>query len=93
LRGVGVQTDGTRPPAVAAQETADSLLVKASEAYRKKEYGRSAQLYAEAVRLGAREVNDFYNAACSFALAGRKDEAFGYLARAATRCSKWPSPS
>lgn len=70
------------PPAVAAQETAESLLVKASEAYRKKEYERSAQLYAGAIRLGAREVNDFYNAACSFALAGAKEEAFGYLARA-----------
>src|SRR5215203_2100487 len=70
------------PPAVTAQETADSLLLKASEAYRKKEYERSAQLYAEAISLGAREANDFYNAACSAALAGRKDKAFGFLARA-----------
>lgn len=70
------------PPAVKAQETPDGVLAKASEAYRKKEYERSAQLYAEAIRLGAREANDFYNAACSAALAGRKDEAFVYLARA-----------
>ena len=70
------------PPAVTAQETADSLLAKASEAYRKKEYERSAQLYAEAIKLGALEVNDFYNAACSYALAGNKDEAFAYLSRA-----------
>jgi carboxyl-terminal processing protease len=68
---------------VTAQEvSADSLLDRASEAYTKKEYEQSARLYAEAISRGAREVADFYNAARSAALAGRKDEAFGYLARA-----------
>lgn len=64
--------------AVSAQD-AQSLLAQASQAYGQKEFEKSAQLYAAAVRAGAQDPRTLYNAACSFALAGKKDEAFKYL--------------
>ena len=73
------------PFAATTQETTDSLVAKATEAYQKKEYERSAQLYSAAIKQGAQDTGVFYNAACSFALAGKKEEAFEYLAQSINR--------
>lgn len=58
-----------------------ALVKQAWELYEAKEYLQSAETYAEAfVALGNKGVvNDRYNAACSWALAGRPDSAFVQL--------------
>ena len=53
-------------------QNADDSVQRANEAYRQKEFAKSAQLFANAINQGAKEVDVFYNAACSFALAGEK---------------------
>jgi carboxyl-terminal processing protease len=63
---------------VSAQNAADSVQ-KALDAYNRKEYEKSAQLFATAINQGAKDPDVFYNAACSFALAGKKEEAIAYL--------------
>jgi C-terminal processing protease CtpA/Prc len=71
-------------PAVApaAAQSADALAQQASSAYARKDYARSADLFAAAIRAGATDPNVFYNAACANARAGRVDAAFELLARA-----------
>lgn len=66
-----------------AQE-AGNLSERAAEAYQRKEYGRSAELYAEAARRDAPHRATFYNAARAHAAAGMKEEAFAYLRQAVT---------
>ncbi|HEX4945385.1 MAG TPA: S41 family peptidase [Blastocatellia bacterium] len=65
-----------------AQTFAQSISEQANRAYEEKEYEKSAQLYRAAIRGGERDVNTFYNGACSFARAGKKNEAFDLLAQA-----------
>jgi len=61
-----------------AQETR-ALIVRADSAYAQGKFAESASLYVKAIDLGAKGLMVFYNAACSFALAGSKDSAFYYL--------------
>jgi carboxyl-terminal processing protease len=69
---------------VSAQNAADALQ-KATNAYNRKEYEKSAQLFISAVNEGANGPDVFYNAACSFALAGKKEEAIANLTQAINR--------
>ena len=67
--------------APAPAQDAGTLSRQAIEAYRQKDYARSAGLYAAAIAAGADDPSTLYNAACSSALAGRPDAAFGFLER------------
>ncbi len=58
---------------------------KAQAAYQKKDYARSAELYLAAIEAGVQGADAPYNAACSFALAGKKREAFECLGMAVRR--------
>lgn len=59
----------------------EALVREAMAAYEKKDYALSARLFAAAIDGGADAPDDFYNAACSSALAGDKESAFRYLTR------------
>jgi hypothetical protein len=64
-----------------AQEPA-SLESQAEAAYDAKDYAASASLYDRAAASGGHGKAFYYNAACSNALAGRKDRAFAMLQQA-----------
>jgi CubicO group peptidase (beta-lactamase class C family)/C-terminal processing protease CtpA/Prc len=55
------------------------LAKQALSAYQQKDYGKSAQLYLAAIGAGDQNSDNYYNGACSFSLAGRKNEAFDLL--------------
>lgn len=59
--------------------TAAELVKAANEAHNKKEYAQAARLFEEALAKGAHDLDDYYNAACAYALAGNKDKAFAWL--------------
>lgn len=62
------------------------LLQKGDSLYKAKEYLRSAKAYGEALRRPVQSNKTaYYNAACSWALAGQKDSAFYYLDIAVTK--------
>ena len=67
--------------------TYDSLVQEAWQLYENKSFLASGQTYAQAFasRGNLGEVNDRYNAACSWALAGVEDSAFVQLFRIAER--------
>lgn len=71
----------------AQSKTAAEYINDADEAYAKKDYKASAIAYSNAFAAngGTGLVNDRYNAACSWALAGNADSAFSQLTRIATR--------
>ncbi|MGV3539457.1 MAG: TPR end-of-group domain-containing protein, partial [Rufibacter sp.] len=52
--------------------------------YESKEYKASGQLYEQFLKSGKGTSTDYYNAACSWALAGDKKKAFTYLNQAIT---------
>ncbi len=54
----------------------------ARELYHDDNFLEAAEAYGKAAELGYREDTAAYNAACSYALAGRKDEAFTWLNKA-----------
>lgn len=56
---------------------------QAMEAYDRKDYLKSVQLFDAAFSAGLNRSDDAYNAACSSALAGRTEKALAYLKRAA----------
>lgn len=58
------------------------LAAQADSAYQKGHFAESATLYAKAIAAGVVRTDVFYNATCSFALAGFKDSAFYYLGKA-----------
>ncbi len=60
-------------------QSADDLLKKANTAYQSKAYPESAELYKLAIEKGADNAGEYYNAACSYALAGDKTAAFRFL--------------
>src|SRR5213595_761820 len=68
---------------LSAQQTAEQTAQKADAAYQAKRFEEAGGLYVEAARLArpgkSGKWNSMYNAACSFALAGRVDEAFTQL--------------
>lgn len=61
-----------------AQEKED-FARQALAAYNNKDYANSAFLYKLAIENGAPETDNYYNAACSYALAGDKENAFTFL--------------
>ncbi|MBX7221604.1 MAG: hypothetical protein K1Y36_16760 [Blastocatellia bacterium] len=61
------------------QQDADNLVAQAEQAYLKKDYARSAQLFLEASKLKADDTRILYNAACSLALCGKKNEALNLV--------------
>ena len=61
------------------QACAQNITEQAYRAYQNKDYDKAAQLYLNAIRSGEKDLNNYYNGACSFALAGKKDEAFDLL--------------
>ncbi|NEU08007.1 hypothetical protein GZH53_06750 [Flavihumibacter sp. R14] len=66
-------------------QTAESLFQEANNAYQKKAYAESASLYKRAIGSGSDNAGDYYNAACSFALAGDKESAFTFLSGAISK--------
>lgn len=70
--------------AQAQTATFSTLRGQALSAYHNKQYRESAQRYEDAFRVKAAEpaAGDFYNAACSWALAGEASKAFQDLDRA-----------
>jgi enterochelin esterase-like enzyme len=65
--------------ALLGAQTASELSSQAKTAYDQKQYAKSAELYIRAHKLNAKDTLSLYNGACSFALAGQKDEAFAAL--------------
>jgi hypothetical protein len=63
---------------VSAQD-ADSLLHRAYTAYEQKHFVEGAILIERAISAGANDSHVLYNAACLFALSGRKEKAWYYL--------------
>ena len=65
--------------------SASQLMQGGEAAYRNKEYGKSAELYATALRLlkdtttGSARYTAAYNSSCAWALAGQADAAFAVL--------------
>ncbi|MDD2889194.1 MAG: PDZ domain-containing protein [bacterium] len=67
------------PDSLVKQRLAD----KAYKAYKNKNYKESAEIYEKVIQIkGNTDNGTFYDAACSFALAGNKDKAFEYLGKA-----------
>lgn len=60
----------------------EELTQKALNAYNSKDYVNSANLYSQAIKKGGLDVDNYYNAACSYALAGDKENAFKFLSKA-----------
>jgi len=58
------------------------FVAQADSAYMQGQFAKSATLYAKAIAAGTVRTDVFYNASCSFALAGIKDSAFYYLGKA-----------
>src|ERR1700747_3708958 len=59
-----------------------ALESKAQKAYDAKQYATAVSLFEKAFSRGLRRSDDFYNAACSSALAGDSKKAIDYLQRA-----------
>src|SRR5262249_37007980 len=57
-------------------------LKQATDAYAGKDYAHCAECYVRAIEAGAPGASPPYNAGCCFALTGKRDEAFRYLAMA-----------
>ena len=60
-----------------------TLNEQAHDAYAQRDFGRSADLFAEAIRNGDTDVVTLYDAACANALAGRKEAALTLLEQTA----------
>jgi len=70
--------------AIAKPQVGDSLIQKAESFYENGKYLQSAQAYDQAFKTaGKATLNDMYNAACSFALAGDTAQSVFYLEKAA----------
>jgi C-terminal processing protease CtpA/Prc len=66
----------------AAQPVGPEIASRALEAYQKKDYARSAELFEAAMKYGDPRIDNHYNAACSYALTGQKEKAFEILREA-----------
>ena len=60
-------------------QSKEELSNQALAAYNRKEYVSSASLYVQAIRKGALDADNYYNAACCYALSGDKENAFLFL--------------
>ncbi len=65
--------------AVFAQTAYQTLATRADSLYKAKQFAASADGYAEAFKIEKKNPLDLYNAACSFALAGRTNQAISLL--------------
>lgn len=70
---------------VVAADTAKDLTARAVDAYTKRQFAESADLFVQAIAAGANDESMYYNAACASALAGRTDLALDLLSRAVTK--------
>ena len=68
-------------PVASRAEDPATLISRASAAYKTEDYARAATLYQDAIKAGAQPGVPAYNAACCFALLGKTDEAFTWLAK------------
>lgn len=59
-----------------------SIISQAEQFYNAKSYAKSTEKYKEAFTIEQKNSNDYYNAACSAALSGKKDLAFEWLNQA-----------
>jgi hypothetical protein len=67
----------------AAQEPGyRELIGLAEKSYEKQEYQKSAWYYDEAFKIQKGKAGEYYNAGCSWAMAGDKEKASGYLNQA-----------
>ena len=64
---------------VGQQQNYQELVSVADKCYDNKEYEKSGEYYDRAFRMQKGTSNDYYNAACSWALAGNKTKALEYL--------------
>jgi hypothetical protein len=60
-------------------QSSDSLVQKAYAAYQQKRFVESAVIIERAITAGVSDPVVYYNAACFFALSGRKEKAWYYL--------------
>jgi C-terminal processing protease CtpA/Prc len=60
-------------------QSGDSVAEEALMAYNNKDYTKSAGLYALAIKKGSLSADNYYNAACCYALTGDKENAFWFL--------------
>jgi hypothetical protein len=60
-------------------QSVDSLAEKAWNAYEQKHFVEAATLFELAISTGTKNPIHYYNAACCFALSGRKQKAWNYL--------------
>ncbi|MFD2512897.1 DUF6624 domain-containing protein [Pontibacter locisalis] len=65
----------------AAAQTATDAFAK----YEAKEYRASGEMYDKVLKAGNGTASDYYNAACSWALAGNKNKAFAHLEQAVAK--------
>ena len=65
-------------PAAFGQD-ARALATQAGAAYDAKDFASAATLYVAAAKAGPAKASNYYNAACSYALAGQTDAAFREL--------------
>lgn len=68
--------------AQASEADVAGLVKQATAAYAAKDYPAAAEGFASAAAVAGEEPALLYNAACSYALAGRSDKAFEFLQRA-----------
>jgi len=64
---------------VFAQNNYPKLISRADSLYKARQFAASADGYAEALKIEKKNPFDLYNAACSFALAGRTNQAISLL--------------
>jgi tetratricopeptide (TPR) repeat protein len=82
LAGLRWVTAGQPQESAPKPATVEELVKEGNAAYSRREYAKSAKLLQEAIEKGARETDVIYNAACSTALAGDKEQAFRLLDQA-----------
>jgi predicted esterase len=66
-------------PSAQAKESAQSYVVKANEAYNKKDYEAAARFYLAYLQYNPEEAGSWYNLSCCYGLLGMQDLAAKYL--------------
>ncbi|NVJ47273.1 MAG: hypothetical protein HWE07_09100, partial [Cytophagia bacterium] len=60
-------------------QNSDSLRMLGNRAYSSRDFATAARFYVETTQSEGAESSDYYNAACSFALANNSEMALSYL--------------
>lgn len=63
----------------AISQTYDEYVIQATELYHAKKYQESSKFWNKAFKIRDGFSSDYYNSACTYALAGNKNEAFNHL--------------